>query len=240
MFLDAMEPLGCWEYVISGTIYYRVGRERHRIDAGQALISRRPDPGWMLRPVKDVPVQTVWITVTGEMGLRMFDFLHHKFGQIQNFAPDADVVRMARRFVHMVQKQPHDKALLWSERIFRWMNTWWQCAQDNRRPRDPSALGAIEPSRLISYAPGSMKNFASEMGYSRAYLTRKLSRQWERPPGKVLREIRLHDAASLLRTTRLSVAEVAAKVGYGTSASFCRAFNSQFRQSPRQYRLNNF
>ena len=100
-------------------------------------------------------------------------------------------------------------------------------------------LNAIEPSRLISYAPRSVKNFATEMGYSRAYLTRKLSQQWHRPPGKVLREVRLQDAASLLRTTRMSIAEVSAKVGYATSASFCRAFSTHFKQSPRQYRQNN-
>ena len=32
------------------TIYYKLGRERYRADAGQAVISRRPDPGWMPRP----------------------------------------------------------------------------------------------------------------------------------------------------------------------------------------------
>lgn len=239
MFMDAMEPQGCWEYVISGSIYYRIGSERHRIDAGEALVTRRPDPGWMLRPVKDVPVQTLWITVMGELGLRMFDFLHQKFGQIQRFPEDSEVVRMLRRFVQIVQRQPHGNALDWSERTFRWMNSWWQSAVENQRPKDRSVLKAIEPSRLISYAPRSVKNFATEMGYSRAYLTRKLSQQWHRPPGKVLREVRLQDAASLLRTTRMPIAEVATKVGYATAASFCRAFGRQFKQSPREYRQNN-
>jgi AraC-like DNA-binding protein len=239
MFMDAMEPQGCWEYVLSGTTYYRIGSERHRVETGEALVTRRPDPGWMLRPVKDVPVQTLWITVTGEPALRMFDFLHQKFGQIQRFPMDSEVVRLLRRLVQVAQRKPHDSALVWSERTFRWMNAWWQCAVENRQPKDRSVLDAIEPSRLISYAPRSVKNFATEMGYSRAYLTRKLSQQWLRPPGRVLREVRLQDAASLLRTTRMSIAEVAAKVGYATSASFCRAFSRQYKQSPRQYRLDN-
>ncbi len=239
MFMDAMEPLGCWEYVLSGTIIYRVGSERYRIETGEALVTRRPDPGEMHRPVKDVPVQTIWITVGGEAALRMFDFLHQRFGQIQRFRPDSEAVRMLRRFVQTVQRQPHDSALAWSERTFLWMNAWWKSAMETRRPRDRSLLNAIQPSRLISYAPRSVKNFATEMGYSRAYLTRKLTQQWHRPPGKVLREVRLHDAASMLRTTRLSVREIATKIGYATSASFCRAFGQQYKQSPREYRQTN-
>jgi AraC-like DNA-binding protein len=238
MFMDAMEPHGCWEYVLSGTIYYRIAGERHRVEAGEALVTRRPDPGWMLRPVRDVPVQTIWITISGELGLRMFHFLHQKFGQIQRFPQDSEVVRMLRRYVQIAQRQPHDDALVWSERTFRWMKTWWKDAIENHPPRDRSVLNAIEPSRLISYAPGSVKNFAAAMGYSRAYLTRKLSQQWQRPPGAVLREVRLQDAASMLRSTRMSISEVAAKVGYATTASFCRAFRRQYQQAPQQYRRN--
>ncbi len=239
MFMDAIEPHGCWEYVLSGTIYYRNGTERQRIETGEALVTRRPDPGWMLRPVRDVPVQTIWITITGELGLRIFDFLHQKFGKIQRFPQDAPVVVMLRRLVKMVQRQPHDEALVWSERSYRWMNAWWRDSLANQFPRGSSVVGSIEPSRLTSYAPGSVKNFAAAMGYSRAYLTRKLSQQWQRSPGKVLREVRLQDAATMLRSTGMSISEVALKVGYSTNAAFSRAFRQHFKQSPRQYRHDN-
>lgn len=239
MFMDAMEPQGCFEYVLSGTIYYRIGSERHRIEAGEALVTRRPDPGWMLRPVKDVPVQTLWVTVMGEPALRMFDYLHLRFGQVQRFPPDAKVIRLLHRLVRMAQRQPKAPALVWSERIFRWLNAWWESALENAPPKGHSLLEAREPSRLISYAPRSIKNFAREMGYSRAYLTRRLTQQWLRSPGQVLREVRLQDAARLLSTTRMPIAEIATKVGYSTAASFCRAFHRQYRQSPRQYRQTN-
>ena len=79
------------------------------------------------------------------------------------------------------------------------------------------------------------KNFAAEMGYSRAYLTRKLTQQWSRSPGLILREVRLLEAAKQLRTTRLSVNEVATKVGYSTAVGFCRAFKRTFGETPHAY-----
>lgn len=237
MFMDAMEPLACWEYVLSGSIQYKLGSERYRVEAGEALVTRRPDPGWMLRPVKDTPVQTIWLIFTGESALRMFDFLHLKYGQIQKFSPQSPVVRLARRLLRLVDAKPHRSAHFWSGQTFHWLNAWWESAIAEQPQQKGMHLNAIHPSRLISYAPKTVKNFASEVGYSRAYLTRKLTQQWLRSPGRVLREVRMQDAARLLRTTRLSVREVGEKVGYATTAGFCRAFQQHYQQSPRAYRI---
>ena len=235
MFLDAMEPLGCWEYVLSGAIYYKVGTERYRIEAGEALVSRRPDPGWMLRPVKDTPVQTLWLSVTGEMALRMFDYLHMKYGHIQQFSMNSSVVQLAKQMIRLVHEEPHRPAHYWSGKTFQWMNAWWQCAQQHHASWNRVALDALKPTQ-IAQTPHTIKNFASQMGYSRSYLTRKLTQQWKRSPGVVLREVRLQEAATLLRSTQLSIGEIATRVGYGASAAFGRAFMQQYQQSPRAYR----
>jgi len=237
MFMDAMESQGIWEYVLSGTVQYRTGSDQYRVEAGEALVTRRPDPGWMLRPVTDVPVQTLWIAVCDEAAFRMFDYLHLKYGHIQRFPDDSRVIRLARRMVRLMAEQPHRSAHFWSMKTFEWLNSWWEYAASQHKPGGHTRLSALQPSRLISYSPKTVKNFAAEMGYSRAYLTRKLTQQWLRSPGRVLREVRLQEAAKLLRTTQLSVNEVATKVGYLTSAGFCRAFQAHYKQSPRVYRL---
>ena len=239
MFLDALEPQGCWEYVLSGVEYYRVGSERYRVEAGEALVTCRPDRGWLLRPVKDVPIQTVWLSVIGEPALQMFGYLHMKYGQIQKLPAQSEAVRLARKLVQLVIENPRRDPHFWSEKTFQWMNAWWQTAQESSLRPNTTQLGAIEPSRMISDTPKTIKNLAGEMGYSRAYLSRKLTQQWKKSPGKVLREMRLDDASTLLRSTRLSVGEVAAKVGYDTAAGFCRAFLRRFEQSPRVYRRSH-
>jgi AraC-like DNA-binding protein len=239
MFMDAMEAQGCWEYVLSGAVQYRLGPDQYRVEAGEALITRRPDPGWMLRPVRDVPVQTIWIAVSDEAALSMFDYLHLKYGQIHRIAVDSTAVTLARRLVRLATEQPHRAAHFWSEKTFQWMSAWWRAVEETHNPVGHTQLNALQPSRLISYKPKTVKNFAAEMGYSRAYLTRKLTQQWLRSPGKVLRQVRLEDAAKLLRTTQLSINAIATKVGYLTAAGFCRAFQAHYHQSPRAYRLEH-
>lgn len=236
MFMDAMEPQGCWEYVLQGAIQYRLGSEVHRVEAGQVLVTRRRDPGWMLRPVKGKPVRTIWLTVMGEQALSMFDYLHLRFGQIYSLPRQSRVLRMAKELVRQVAIKQHRSAHEWSAQTFAWLDQWWQDACTHAQRHEKMKLDAIKPSRLVSYTPQSIKNFAREMGYSRSYLTRKLSHQWMQSPGKVLRDVRLDDAARLLRTTQLNVSEVAMKVGYTSSAGFSRAFARKFDQTPLAYR----
>lgn len=58
-----------------------------------------------------------------------------------------------------------------------------------------------------------------------------------------LREVRMKEAAKLLVTTKLSVAEVAEQVGYMNQSKFASVFKKQFSLSPLEYRrsiMNGF
>lgn len=237
--MDAMEPEGAWTYVLSGALYYEIGSTRHRVNAGQALVTRRPEPGWLLRPADVLPLNTLWIHVKGEQAMRIFDFLHVKFGQIQSLPLESEAVQLARNLVQLVADQAHRPAHFWSEKTFQWMNAWWKCAQENAAPTHQTFLAATKPSRLISFAPRSVKGFAAEMGYSRSYLSQKLRQQWGGTPGEVLRKVRLEEAARMLRSTKRSIREVAESVGYTSPAAFSRAFAKAYGQVPLAYRRSH-
>jgi AraC-like DNA-binding protein len=144
-------------------------------------------------------------------------------------------VRLAKRVIREVARDPHRPAHYWSEFTFRWLNAWGRDAEANFQSSAPVPLAAVKPSRLVSYTSKTIKQFAAEMGYSRGYLSEKLKEQWKETPGRVLREVRLREAQRLLRTTSMNVAKVAAVVGYATPGSFIRAFSLRYRQTPRAY-----
>ncbi len=58
-------------------------------------------------------------------------------------------------------------------------------------------------------------------------------------PMRHLARIRLGQAAGHRTTTRLSVAAIARRTGYGTDASRSKAFKREFGISPGQYRDSN-
>ena len=55
-------------------------------------------------------------------------------------------------------------------------------------------------------------------------------------PMRYLNELRLARAATLLRSTDMTVVQVAGRVGYGSEASLARAFRSRFEVTPAAFR----
>lgn len=76
---------------------------------------------------------------------------------------------------------------------------------------------------------------ASEVGISRAQLHRRMKEITGISSGKFLRNLRMDQAARLLREGKVNIAQVADKVGYADQAHFSTAFKTHFGMSPSEY-----
>ena len=85
-------------------------------------------------------------------------------------------------------------------------------------------------------SPLSMADIATQFQLSERTLTRRFQRAAGTSPWQYLLNLRLSEAESLLRTTNLTITEVAAEVGMTDSARFARQLKKANRLSPSQYR----
>jgi len=102
--------------------------------------------------------------------------------------------------------------------------------------RDPvagAALAALhgDPSRSWTVAA-----LARQAGASRSVLAERFAHFLGEPPMSYLANWRLQLGARLLETTRSTVIQVAAEVGYESEAAFNRAFKREFGLPPARYR----
>jgi len=77
---------------------------------------------------------------------------------------------------------------------------------------------------------------AQKLGLSLRSLNRRFKQATGMSPGVYLQQQRLNTARDLLRTSNLSIAEVALQSGYTDSGYFCRLFRETMKQTPREYR----
>jgi len=126
---------------------------------------------------------------------------------------------------------------LFVETLRRWMATmpatqlgWLAGARDGVVGR-ALALLHREPSR-----PWTLGTLARGAGTSRTTLSDRFTYFLGRSPMTYLARWRLEVGARLLQTTRHSVLEVAAEVGYESEAAFNRAFKRQYGLPPGRYR----
>ena len=59
------------------------------------------------------------------------------------------------------------------------------------------------------------------------------------PPARYLRTLRMHDAATLLASTFLTVKEIMVRVGFSDESHFVRYFKRSYGMTPTQYRRLN-
>lgn len=76
---------------------------------------------------------------------------------------------------------------------------------------------------------------ADEVGLSRAQLHRRLKDITGIASGQFLRNLRMEQAARLLREGKVNISQVAYSVGYADQAQFSTAFKTHFGQSPSEY-----
>jgi len=82
----------------------------------------------------------------------------------------------------------------------------------------------------------SLEAAAAAFGFSTRTFLRRVKQDTDKSPLEMLQAIRLEQAKRLLETTSLSVAEIAARVGYGDAPSFHRLFVRQVSITPAAYR----
>src|SRR4051795_7597975 len=86
------------------------------------------------------------------------------------------------------------------------------------------------------FEPLDVGDMAAAAGLSRAHFSREFRRMFGEPPRAYLLTRRLERAATLLRTTDNSVAEICLAVGLTSVGSFTTSFRRMFGQSPTEYR----
>lgn len=127
-----------------------------------------------------------------------------------------------------------------------------QFSPEIRRPFDShvyaAGSGDIHGDELIAQAQDILRaryaetlniaDLAHELGISARSLNRRFKNATGLSPGAYLQQQRLNTARDLLRTSNLSITEVASAAGYGDSDYFCRRFRDAMKQTPSAYRAS--
>ena len=94
--------------------------------------------------------------------------------------------------------------------------------------------------RNIDHTDYTVEQLAADVGVHRMHLYRKLQYLTDTSPLDFIRTMRLKRAAQLLlKDRKLTIAEIADMVGFGTSEYFSKYFRKMFGCTPTQYRAEN-
>lgn len=88
------------------------------------------------------------------------------------------------------------------------------------------------------YPNATLTELSRKLGYSQAYLSRRIGSVFGKSFRSLLQQQRIAAAEILLRTTKLGIEEIARSVGYENQSHFYRTFFKSYGVTPHTYRKN--
>ena len=101
---------------------------------------------------------------------------------------------------------------------------------------DPRLMQALLEMMEDPARDYTLEELAKLSGMSRSLFAERFTEAFDRPPMDLLKQIRLHRSAQLLRSTNLPVQVVAVAVGYASRSYFSRAFKATYGVDPKTFR----
>lgn len=166
---------------------------------------------------------------------------HHLITEADGIFCAGSVNSVADLSIHFIE-------MFYGQRIARGVET--QFSPEIRRPFESNVFNSERPDvhddELVIEAQDWLRTHHAETIHIAALARlldtslRSLNRRFRLATGMsplaYLQQHRLDTARDLLRTSNLSIAEVALEVGYQDSGYFCRLFKQTMKQTPRAYR----
>jgi len=104
------------------------------------------------------------------------------------------------------------------------------------RRNSPGSLNEVKRFMENNYAaPINLRQAAEKIGVSPSHLSRIFRREYGIGFNRHLLNLRLEAARQLLIESRLQIAEIAARCGFGSCSYFIKQFHSHFGTTPKNY-----
>ncbi len=236
---DPDQPCWLFQYTLSGRGHFQAGRHQQTVEAGQAFCATIPS-AHHYRADQTCPEWIFFWLIIKDPHITGRLLRHpHLNNSLLTLAPASAVIRCASSLLLQLVRGDAMDIYQLEELLFRWMLECERWADGQQHPVEPKTklLDFVRRRTLERLEnPSGTSELAREWGLSRSNFSHFFQKTSGLTPAAYTASIRLEEAAGILRNSRLSVKEVAAKTGFTDSNHLCKSFRRQFLMSPGNYR----
>lgn len=229
-----------FQYTISGEGRLRVGGEEHAVRPGEAMLLHFPAENryWLPSATDGSHWQFIYLCLHGREVMRLWPGAEKGHGVLARLAADSAPVTLATEIVRDALAGKVDTPFAGSALAYEWLMTLLAAVPPRERPSPHAA--ALERARRhaeVHFAePLGVDDLAKVAGFSRFHFTRLFTAHVGTSPTAWLVELRVKEAARLLRETRLSLKEIAVRCGFKDAGYLGKVFLARTGQPPGSYR----
>lgn len=224
-----------FQYTVEGVLRYRDGDGEREVPPGHAVLFTFGEPSryWLPSGARAAYVCD-WINLQGAGLADHWSHLRRRYGSV--LPVGADVVAELHRLMAAADPAGGRDAVQIASAVHRFVMQLYSALTRDLAARQTPVERAIEALLTKPLQPGSLTAVARRFSCSREHLCRAFVRRTGRPPAEWQTEQRVQAAVQLLRSTALTLNEVAAQSGFSSIQTLSRQVRRVTGRSPRSMR----
>lgn len=220
---------------LRGAGFFQNGRERRLVPAGYCMLFEHGEATqYGYPPDATEPYLLRFVSMTDKPCVRTyFDAIRRDFGSVVSMPDHAEVTVLYDEVFDLSEKRRFRDRFEESELLQRVLIALYREQVKGTQATDPIEFG-YHYIRSHFRSPINLKQVAQKCGISREHFIREFSARYPRPPGALLRDLRMQHADAMLASTERTLEEIALASGFTSGNAFCRAYTVHFGRTPRR------
>lgn len=233
-------PHYVFQYSLSGTVIFEQNGQRWEVKAGQGFLSYSHDPSMVYYYPEDAtePYEPVFWVFRGNTAI--FEELCKKYGPVYDLGRESQ----ALRHVLSYRTKAPDSFLFAQKPVSDNVQMVYQLFSDLLASKEEKLVAhghelVKRVEKLMAEHPEArytVTELARQLEVSRGYFSRIFKETLGVSPAKYIEQRRMQYAGELLKSTTLTVSEVAFKLGFDQPGQFGRSFKRVMGCTPGQFR----
>ncbi|RMD81434.1 MAG: AraC family transcriptional regulator [Lentisphaerae bacterium] len=229
-------------YFSAGKGYYCHHDQKTELAAGFCSLFPPHTPGITICDQHD-PYMYYYCRFTGTYALTLVNQINERRGTIFQVPDEAQLVDIFRRMFEIypgpLPPERRDMPMTRLDAMLALLLT--SLAESDNGPRTANLSGVILQNYLHDHLsdPTDLETIAQDLGVSKSTLVRQARKLLGKTILKAHEEMKMNWAQTLLASEQLSIADVAAHVGYRDPLYFSQVFRKHFGVSPSRWRQEN-
>ena len=224
--------------VLSGKGSFRPGGETFALQAGDVFLIK-PSQLCTYSADPEDPWEYIWVGFNGACANKLVAKLPFSDAAPVHHARNPDVLRDALKEIYRARgMEPCDEATMVGSLYLFIAALMKETREGEPRAASSSSQYVLNAIKYIQFNFShdiSIDDVAKSVGVSRSHLYRVFMSNVGKSPIDYLTEYRINEACNLLRTSNLSIAEVATSVGFFDQFYFSRVFKKAVGVPPSRY-----
>ncbi|MBM7655770.1 AraC family transcriptional regulator [Neobacillus cucumis] len=228
-----------FQYTLSGSGRFDIEDKSYTVRSGEAFIAEIPSNHRYYFPKDSEGWEFMFITLVGREAADCWRFMKEQSGPVLKVPPDSKLIQLLLKIYQETYDEKITDAYYASAKAYEFIMECYRFIRNIEKATKGFSLQITEALSFIQthfHEPITLDEIAAVSGFSRYYFIKQFQHQLNMTPVQYLTKIRIQKAAELLRSTKSSVTDIAAQVGYANANYFNKVFRKAVGVSAGNFR----